>query len=207
MKPQILFQHDKDGVSQGYLVDMHSIFYRPDPHGYSKGKFTESFVAIELQELKAGDVTWNTKGTARISDGMLCVESQTLVAPFPRVLAVIKTNGMKIASSLQARNINPKAAEVLLKMAASYLNVQLPMDGSKKWSFGEPKLRNRENDPDVIPWNTYRFLAAWKWSHWRLTGMNGAQRLADMQSVGYCGTANALRDMLSDMELVATKRK
>ena len=127
--------------------------------------------------------------------------------------------GMRKAG-LEAREIHPMAAEVMLKLAASVNNIQSACDGSSEWEFGETILRSK--NPSVIPAGSEKMLAAWLWSAWVENKDNGTQRHAQMKKLGYKGTgtqrhaqmkkfgykgtAKALRDMLSDLGLVATNK-
>jgi hypothetical protein len=186
--PKIYFVMQADGKSNGYLVDWNSLYMREED-----GKPRPHFAAaLHLYDLKAGEIRIGKSESGKITE---------LYFPQPVVLSLRK---MKEAG-IQARNIHPKAADVLLRLAASANNVQAAFDGSGEWQFGG--IVQRSKNPEVIGATSTKMLAAWLWSAWELNRSNGTQRHAEMKALGYKGTPDALRDMLSDMGLVATKEE
>lgn len=190
MKPQILFTTAPEGTNHGFLVDQHSAIVRMED-GKER---THYLTAIDLRACKAGQVELMEPD----ENGVM-----QIIAPAPCVLAVRKK--MKDAS-IEARGLDHRAAVVMLRLAASAQNVQVPFNGSMTWTFGEPVQRT--DDPSIMAGATIqKLIAAWHWSAWQAKRKTGAQRLADMQRLGYRGTAGALRDMMSDLGLVATRSK
>lgn len=147
------------------------------------GKMRPHFTAsLNIYDLKAGEIRVGKSEDGKITE---------LHFPQPEVLCLRKS--MKEAA-IQARKIHTKAAEVLLKLAASANNVQAAMDGSTGWEFGEVVERSKKSE--VIAVNSSKMLAAWLWSAWDLKKSNGTQRHSEMKAFGYKGTPEALRDML-----------
>jgi hypothetical protein len=189
MKPKIYFVTQKDGTSNGFLVDLDSVVIR-DENGKMRTHFT---AALNIYDLKAGEIRVGKSEDGKITE---------LHFPQPEVLCLRKS--MKEAA-IEARKIHPKAAEVMLKLAASANNVQAALDGSSGWEFGDIVERSRKSEVTAV--NSSKMLAAWLWSAWDLKKSNGTQRHAEMKALGYDGTPKALRHMLSDLGLVATKEK
>jgi hypothetical protein len=188
MKPKIYFVTQKDGKSNGFLVDENLVFTAIE-EGKTKLHCPN---ALSLRELKAGEV-----GITEF------IEENRTEIYFPQPVVLSHNATMKKAD-IQARNIHPKAAEVMLKLAAAANNAQVTYDGSGEWQFGN--IVERSKNPEVIAANSSKMLAAWLWSAWDLKKSNGTQRHAEMKALGYQGTSKALRDMLSDLGLVATKK-
>jgi hypothetical protein len=189
MKPEIYFVTQEDGTDSGFLVDRDSVIVRKE-NGKMRTHYT---AALNIYDLKAGEIRVGKSEDGKITE---------LHFPKPEVFCLRKD--MKKYTSLWARMIHPKAAEVLLKLAASANNVQASMDGSSEWQFGD--IVERSKNPEVIAANSSKMLAAWLWSAWDLKKSNGTQRHAEMKALGYQGTPEALRHMLSDLGLVATKK-
>lgn len=190
MKPILLSTHTPEGKPHAFLVDEDSVFIKPEA-----GKQRLHYAtAIDLRECMAGQLALSQpdeNGTMRI------------LAPNPCVL-VMRGSMKKIG--FEARHLEPKAAEVMLRLAAAAQNIQVPFNGSMTWTFGESIQRT--DDPSIMAGATIqKLIAAWKWSHWQRHSFTRAQRLVDMRRIGYRGTAGALRDMMSNIGLVATKRK
>ena len=188
MNPEIYFVTQEDGSSCGFLVDLDSVIMREE-NGKMRPHFT---AALNLYDLKAGEIRVGKSDDGKITE---------LHFPQPQVFVLKKD--MKKAR-IQARMIHPKAAEVMLKLAASANNVQAAMDGSSGWEFGDIVERSKKSE--VIAANSSKMLAAWLWSAWDLKKSNGTQRHSEMKALGYTGTPKALRHMLSDLGLVATKK-
>jgi hypothetical protein len=190
MNAKIYFVTQEDGSSSGFLVDEHLVFTAIED-GKTKLHCPS---ALSLRELKAGEL-----GITEFIE-----ENRTeIYFPQPVVLSLIHNAKMKKAD-IQARNIHPKAAEVMLKLAAAANNVQVAFDGSGDWQFGDIVERSRKSEVTAV--NSSKMLAAWLWSAWDFKKSNGTQRHAEMKALGYDGTPKALRDMLSDLGLVATKK-
>jgi hypothetical protein len=65
----------------------------------------------------------------------------------------------------------------------------------------------RSNDPEILTGATIaKMLAAWNWSAWKRNKTSGEKQHADMVAIGYRGTPDNLRQLLSDLGLVATKK-
>jgi hypothetical protein len=196
MKPQILSVHNPEGVPHAYLIDASSAISL-----YEDGIERLSYdAAIDLRHCKAGEIaiaTPDEKGKSRI------------IAPWPAVLCIRrpdKMNHKKAGVGLEARNLELRAAVVLLRLAKSIQNVQVPRNGSKKWSFGKPIQRT--NDPDILAGATVeKIIAAWKWSHWQRNSMTGAQQHADMKAVGFRGDIGAFYEMMASIGLSVTKSR
>jgi hypothetical protein len=194
VKAQLLAVEQADGTFCAYLVDEHSVFVSPlDGTGVDSLHYA---TAITLLGCSPGELFIDSpdeNGSAQI------------LAPRPNVLSIVDRNKMK-KIGLAARGIHPLAAEVLLRLAASLQNVQVPFTGAADWTFGKPIKRNA--DPNVMAGTTpEKFFCAWLWSRWVKKGTGGVSRLADMKSIGYLGSESGLRNMLSDLGLVSTKLK
>lgn len=191
MKPQLLSVHTNEGKPHAFLVDIDSVSTRIED-GKERGHY---LVAVDLRGCMAGQVELtkpDEKGVMHI------------LAPNPCVLAVRKKGIKEIG--MEARGLDVRAAVMMLKLAASLQNIQAPFNGSMTWSFGEPV--ERSSDPAIMAGATIeKIIAAWKWSFWQRERLDGQQRLADMKRIGYRRTPKALRDMMSDLGLVATKKR
>lgn len=81
--------------------------------------------------------------------------------------------------------IYKKAAEVMLKLAASYQNIQ----GNRvKQTYAFGGARTEKTDPS-LPWDEWAFICAWLWSDWetrnRREKITLAKRFEEMQAAGY----------------------
>ena len=196
MKPQILSIHNPDGVPHAYLVDASSAIPL-----YEDGVERLSYDAtVDLRHCMAGEIAIalpDENGVSRI------------LAPWPAVLCIRKPEKMnpkKAGVGLEARHLDLRAAVVLLRLAKSMQNVQVPRNGSKKWSFGKPIQRT--NDPDILAGATVeKIIAAWKWSYWQRNGMSGAQQHAAMKAVGFRGDIGAFYEMMEAIGLSVTKQR
>jgi hypothetical protein len=190
MKPQILSVYTPEGKPHAFLVDADSVFIKTED-GKQR---THYATAIDLRECTTAEIALaqpDEKGSMRI------------LAPHACVLAIRKS--MKTVG-LASRHLDPKAAEVMLRLAASAQNVQVPFNGSMTWTFGEPIRRTK--DSDVMANTTpEKLIAAWKWSHWQRHGMSGAQQHADMRSIGYSGSIGAFYEMMETIGLSVTKAR
>jgi hypothetical protein len=189
MRPQIKAVLQSDGRHLAYLVDADSVFVR----NYDGQQRTHYATAISLGPCRAGQIELaqpDAQGRCNI------------ISPMPRVFAVLA----EIKDlSLAARGIDKRAAVVMLGLAASVQNIEVKFNGSQKISFGNPVMRS--SDPDILTGATIeKMLAAWNWSAWKRNKTSGEKQHADMVAIGYRGTPENLRQLLSDLGLVATKK-
>jgi len=189
MRPQLKAIVQSDGMHQAYLIDADSPFVR-----VVDGKERTLYAtAITLGLCHAGQIELAQPDAQG---------SRNIISPMPCVLQV---NRVMKDLPLAARGIDKRAAVVLLRLTASVQNVDAPCNGSQKWSFGNPVMRS--NDPDILTGATIeKMLAAWNWSAWKKSKTSGEKQHADMVAIGYRGTPENLRQLLSDLGLVATKK-
>ncbi len=194
MKPTIYEDTTPDGRPSFYLVDELSVMFATH-----KGKPKLHFAAaVKLGDLKAGHIEH-------------AIDKKTgILSTLPWPCVAMKRKTAK-TNTLESRNIPAKAAEALLKLARAYNNVSMTFaDGSWKWQTPAEK---GEAAGLIEPWDEWKFVAAWRYGAWErgtLTEsackpLTGAERHLDMQSLGYPGTARALRQMLKRMGLVRPK--
>ena len=189
MIPQLKAVLQSDGRHRAYLVDADMAFARVVDG--KKRVFYAS--AISLGLCKAGQIELAQPDAHG---------SRNILSPMPCVLQV---NRVMKDLQLAARGINKRAAVVMLRLAASVQNIDAPFNGSQKWSFGNPVIRS--NDPDILTGATIeKLLVAWNWSAWKKNKTSGEKQHADMVAIGYRGTPENLRQLLSDLGLVATKK-
>lgn len=188
MIPQLKAVLQSDGRHRAYLVDADMAFAR-----VVDGKNRVFYAsAISLGLCRAGQIELaqpDAQGRCNILSPMPCVLQVKRVIKLP----------------LAARGIDERAAVVMLRLAASAQNIEAPFNGSQKWSFGNAVMRS--NDPDILTGATIeKLLAAWNWSAWQRNKTSGERQHADMVAIGYRGTPENLRQLLSDLGLVATKK-
>lgn len=189
MKPQILSTLTPTGSHTACIVNANSVCVRTED-----GKTRLHYMtAVNIGPCHVGQVELShpdPEGNMRI------------LSPAPCVLAV-RPKGMKTVD-LAARGVDPRAAAVMLGIAAAVQNVQVPFNGELTWTFGEPITRS--SSQAIIPAPTIeKLIAVWKWSFWEKNGMSGSSRHEDMTRLGYRGTAANLRNMMSKLGLVSTK--
>lgn len=190
MRPQLKAVLQADGTHRAYLVDADSIFVRV----VDSNQRTHYATAISLGLCHAGQIELAQPDAQG---------SRNIVSPMPCVLQV---NRVMKDLQLAARGIDERGAVVMLRLAASVQNIDAPFNGSQKWSFGNPVIRS--NDPDILTGATIeKLLAAWNWSAWKKNKTSGVKQHADMVAIGYRGTPENLRQLLSDLGLVATKKQ
>ena len=191
-----------EGEELAWLVDQYSHQVLLDEDGKPQSHYT---VAIELGTFKAGELreaTDSSTGERIIADLRVIFRPQCCV--FSPISS--KTGAVLKWSGIDKRGFLPKAAEVLLELAAASNNA-LSKSATKTWDFRSPALQ------DVpITWCEMKFLAAWRWSSWQDTPeadknnkgrkLTGIERHAEMQQLGYLNKANSLRQMTRRMGLV-----
>ena len=189
MRPQLKTTLQSDGTHRAYLVDADSVFVRI----YDGKQRTHFATAITIGSCRVGQIELAQPDERG---------SMNIVSPMPCVFVVI---GEMKDVDLAARGINRRAAVVMLRLAASVQNIQVEFNGSQKMSFGKTVMRS--NDPDILTGATIeKMLAAWNWSAWQKNKTSGERQHTDMVAIGYRGTPENLRQLLSDLGLVATKK-
>jgi hypothetical protein len=211
MKPAILT--DPDDCRLAWLVDEHSAavwFER------KTGKHLRHFeTAVLIQDLRPGEFRFRpevmlggpmTLGLEdepkRIAPEITACMENGMFAPWPAVYATINphsqgefkrayadTDGPEVCNGIHKR-----AAEVLLRLAASWNDVQ-PDRVTETLSFsGKVRI---EKVP--VPWDTWAFLTAWLWSDWearsRRKKITLAARFEEMQAAGYPNGIKAFEGM------------
>lgn len=176
MKPVIYeYRNPKTGRVDGYLVDRDSAFSLADENGKPRTHYTR---AVEIGNLTTESVRLGV--------------DEKLVHPHPCLFRQHKKMDLR---PVEDRGIHPRAAEVLLHLAGSFTNTQVDF-ARNQITIGNPASRGT-----TIGWDKFKFLAAWKWSHWKAHWMKGDLQHHDMKILGYLKSTNSLRAMLSEMGL------
>lgn len=176
---------EKTGKRLAWLVDEHSAFLMPDETGTPRQHFG---AAIELGELKAGDLT------------ILLQDSGERLILGPRC-CLLMVEGIAKKNNLKSREFRRDAAEVLLRLAAAANHIKADYL-MEKWDFHGPA---KQNAPTV--WNEFSFLAAWRFSDWMKRGLNQTQQFADMVTLGYPSKPGTFRQMMRKMKLSPKKKE
>ena len=194
MKPAIFEAHTTAGRA-AYLVDEDTAALAP-----FNGVTSKHFLAAIEMPIAAPD----PKKAYSEEAGKLRffkhdeTECRTIFGPRCCVLAVaILTPGSKEKrNTLEAYGFDPKAAEVLLSLAAVSNRSHVDHAVGGRIVFTGPVEKGVPQ-----PWDDSKFLAAWRWSYWKREKLTGAAQHADMVALGYPYSAAALRKMLSKMGL------
>jgi hypothetical protein len=216
MKPVIYTDPDEPRLA--HLVDEHSATVRIEK---TTGKHLRHFdKAIQIQDLKPGTFRFMVFSSMSIGEIVNPLDDLRLeaeppspeimdcwpeftYAPRPCVYATITswppeefkrayadTEGPEIC-----HGINKRAAEVMLRLAASWNNV-IPDTVKDSFIFGGP--RTEKTEPS-LPWDKWAFLCAWLWSDWetrsRKRKLTLANRFEEMQAAGYPNGAKAFEAM------------
>ena len=220
MKPVIYTDPDEPRLA--HLVDEHSAAIRFQK---VIGKHLRHFDrAIDIQDLKPGtfrfkgaswlaDSSFNPKLVNPLHDLISNAEpaSPEIMdswpdshhAPRPCVYATITTwqpeefkRGYADSDGPETcHGIHKRAAEVMLRLAASWNNIT-PDTVTNSFSFGGPRF---ENTAPSLPWDKWAFLMAWFWSDWETRGwkkkLTLAIRFEEMQAAGYPHGIKAFENM------------
>lgn len=211
MKPAIYT--DPDDSRLAWLVDEHSASIWEEK---TTGKHLRHFeTAILIQNLKPGEFRFRPeimldgdmtqglddepqKAAPEISS---CMELG-MFAPWPAVYATINPHPQGEFKRAYAdsngpeacHGINKRAAEILLRLAASWNDVQTDRV-TETLSFS----RKTRIEKVPMPWDKWAFLTAWLWSDWetrsRRKKFTLAARFEEMQAAGYPNGTKAFEAM------------
>lgn len=189
MRPQLYTCTPPGGRTIAVLVDEDSKVVTRNELG---DLTTHYLAAVYISWLHAGMIHDRQLAT-HDEDGKLILGEKFLWTPRPVVWEMrIKMD----KGDFQSRGIQPRAAVVLLNLAASKVNAT-PGSNHKPLSYGKtPALRGVAEG-----WDKWKFLAAWQWSFWQNHWMKGPQQYLNMQNLGYPEDEGRLRTMISRLGL------
>jgi hypothetical protein len=189
MTPQLYTLERPGEKTIAVLVDEDSVANTRNESGVLLPHY---FSAVYLSWLHVGMI--HDKQTATIGEfGELVLGEKILCAPCPVVWEMRKP---MVKADFRSRGIQPRAASVLLSLAASKNNAAAGSN-HKQWAFGKkPALRGVPHG-----WDKWKFLAAWQWSFWQNHWMKGPQQHQNMKNLGYPEDEVRLRIMISRLGL------
>jgi len=188
MKP-VLFEETRNGIRLAHLVDADSVFI--EIHNGKQCRFYRT--AINIFDLKAGHLRYLPAQE----------EGEQVLSTYPKLccLALIDTTRVRGTAKgasipVENREFAPEAARALLSLASKGNAIAKHSAG---WDFKKPTKADKKNAAVGQSW---KLLAAWRYSLWEKLEATGEERHADMERLGYSGNAGTLRTMVSRLGLV-----
>lgn len=182
MKPAIIFHPDEP--HRAHLIDKDAVF--PLPLRGSGERRLHYATAVSIQDLDAGQFRMNLLSNGDLigdkytpAPDIIAMHFDGITTPFPAVYASLTPHDHVVVPPGH-RNIDLRAAMVLLKLAESFNNLRIEV--SRPWGFRPPAIEGAE-----IPWSDWRFITAWLWSGWhrRTKKPTLAERFAEVEALGY----------------------